>query len=117
MLLMGLSDIIDDTDPCTLNPSDPVCQGFGPGVAKDPCQLDPTQPFCQQAIVSQFPDPRTPTLPPLPIGTNDPMVMPSLPTASLALLTFPWKFMFGLAAVSVIGYVGYRHFTKRRKAA
>lgn len=54
----GLSDIIDQTDPCTLNPNDPICVAVGPQI--DPCTVNPNQSFCQQGVIKQTiltPDP------------------------------------------------------------
>ena len=57
MMIMGLRDYVTDTDPCTLNPGDPVCQAFGQVGPKDPCEQDPNQSFCQAAIRNQYVDP------------------------------------------------------------
>lgn len=47
----NLSDYIDANDPCTLNPSDPICQLTAGDVAKDPCKINPLGPGCQAAVV------------------------------------------------------------------
>src|SRR5882724_2092482 len=57
MMLMGFSDFVTDTDPCTINPGDPVCQAFGTVGPQDPCEKDPNQSFCQAAIRNQYIDP------------------------------------------------------------
>lgn len=54
----SLGDYIDENDPCTLNPNDPICQAVGPQI--DPCKVNPNQAFCQDGVVRQTitqPDP------------------------------------------------------------
>lgn len=83
MMIMGLSDYVTDTDPCTLNPGDPVCQAFGPVGTKDPCELDPNQSFCQAAVRGQYVDPNI---------TLDPTsaLSPSAAAASIAGAGWKW---------------------------
>jgi hypothetical protein len=60
----GLGDYIDANDPCTLNPSDPICQATASDVANDPCRANPYASYCQASINQQAASLPTP-------GSND----------------------------------------------
>jgi len=115
MIFMGLSDIIDQTDPCTLNPSDPVCQQFG--TVQDPCAINPAQPFCQQAIASQFPNTQA-TVNAVNAGTapgvNPTSAASANPLAASVSLDWSSPWTWGVLAVLVGG--GYYLYRKERKS-
>jgi hypothetical protein len=56
----SLGDFIDQNDPCTANPNDPICQATANEVATDPCKVNPTAPYCQGGVVASTQD-ATPT--------------------------------------------------------
>lgn len=60
----GLGDYIDANDPCTKDPSDPICQATASDVAADPCTANPYASYCQASIVTQSSSLPTP-------GAND----------------------------------------------
>jgi len=111
MLLMGLSDFVTDTDPCTLNPGDPVCQAFGPAGPQDPCEQDPNQSFCQAAIRGQHIDPNIVMDP----TTLNPTNVSSGAAASLSNIGLSWPIALLLAVVGGGAYWLYR-VDKRARA-
>lgn len=48
----SLGDFIDQNDPCTANPNDPICQATANEVAVDPCKVNPSAPYCQGGVVA-----------------------------------------------------------------
>jgi len=48
----NLGDYIDENDPCTMNPSDPICRTTQGDTTRDPCIVNPNDPICQQAIIN-----------------------------------------------------------------
>jgi lysozyme family protein len=135
----NLGDVIDQTDPCTLNPSDPICQLTAQDVANDPCKTDPTSAICQAAIVKEASSTPTP-------GTNssqwasvtqDPSTTPtwvsrlldkisggtSLPALnttnmktsplSTSIVGVPVKTVLIVLAVAGVGLFGYSRYRKR----
>ena len=106
MILMGFGDYIDASDPCTTNPSDPVCQQFG--TVQDPCAVNPAQPFCQQAIVAASTG-----------STLNPTSATSTGSAAAALplSMSSWSWGLLLLLVGAGGYALYRHEKKIRGKA
>lgn len=130
----SLGDYIDENDPCTLNPNDPICQAVGPQI--DPCKINPNQSFCQDGVVRQTitqPDP----------GSNDsqwnqfvspgqsqpswvdkliasfqsfaPGLKPTGPAASplaTSVIKIPWGPVLALLAIAG-GVFGYQEWKKR----
>ena len=141
----NLGDIIDQTDPCTLNPSDPICQLTAADVAADPCKTNPTGPECQAAIVkansgtpepgandsqwSSFVDSATATPQwvtdllnkisgtPSPGTTLNPVA--AKPSIAASLIGIPFKPVVMVLILATVGYFGYDRYKKRqaRRAA
>ncbi len=140
----NLGDVIDQTDPCTLNPSDPICQLTAGDVAADPCKTNPTGPNCQAAIVqansgspmpgandsqwSQFVDSATATpqwvtnLLNKISGTPSPGTSLN-PTASTnsgmaaSLLGIPFKPVVMVLILATVGFFGYERYKKKHRRA
>jgi hypothetical protein len=131
--LRGLGDFIDENDPCTKDPSDPICQATAAQTATDPCVLNPNQSFCQAAIVAAAGNTPTPgsddtswlsfldtpsTSAPKPPTAATPTITASVPgassaAASLAALKPSMGMLIGLGILGVVGAIVYR----KRQAA
>ena len=134
----GLGDIIDQTDPCTLNPSDPICQATAADTAADPCTVNPSASYCQAAVNQQSASLPTPwqdsntsswtsfldtTIPAVAAVVNaqnkPPALNPTKPAtssaaASLANLKPSTPMLIGLGLLTLLGIVVIR---KRQAAA
>lgn len=139
-LVGGLGDFIDQNDPCTLNPSDPICQATAADTAADPCKVNPSASYCQAAINAEAPSLPTPgqdsntsswtsfldtSIPAVAAVVNATQNKPKTPTlnptqpatssaaASLANLKPSTPMLIGLGVLTVIGIM----LMRRRQAA
>ena len=122
-----LGDSIDQSDPCTANPNDPICKLTAQDVANDPCKTNPNASYCQGAIVTQSANSPTPGVDtsqwsqfwdstpsatiPAPVLAPVQAISPAA-AASLAKLSIPWKPVLLLGAI-IGGVVLYRRSKKK----